>query len=100
MAINHAERAFTRFTKREILREAVFFFKMPLLTARMISDSAVLIAAEASSALPAVMLSSALRTKVRMRVRLDLFTSVRASSLRTDFFAEAVFAIINVSVYR
>lgn len=71
--------SFKRFTKRDTLRAAVFFGTTPLETPLINSDSTAKTAAFASTGLPAASVSSALRTKVLMRLTRERFTAVRRS---------------------
>src|SRR5690606_38817286 len=85
--------AFTRAAKRDTLREAVFLWITPFCAARMISGCAARSAVSAADLSPLAIASSTLRTKVRMRLRRSLLTSVFFAITRIAFFADFVFAI-------
>ena len=70
-----AASALTREVRRDILREAVFLCRTPLVTPRISSGWAAANAVAAASALPDVRASSTLRRKVRIRERRALLTS-------------------------
>src|SRR5277367_4801585 len=71
--------ALTRFVRREILREAAFLWTMPFCAARASLGSAALNASVAAFGSLEAIASSTLRTYVRISVRRDLFTAVRAA---------------------
>lgn len=87
------ERAPTRLARREILRLPVFLWTTPLVTARMVSDSALRRASVATFASPEAIASSTVRHVDRIRVRRALFTAVRRPITRLAFFADFVFAM-------
>src|SRR5580704_1597896 len=86
-----------RWVKRETLRLALFLATTPFWAARMISGSAARSAASAAVLSPAVIASSTVRTKPRMRDRRALLITVRRAILRVAFLADDVLAIGSVS---
>src|SRR3954463_8048440 len=80
--------------RRETLREPVFLWTTPLVTARISSDWAFTKASLAAAASPALSASSNLRRKVRTRERRAVLISVRRAILRTAFLEPGVLAIL------
>src|SRR5205814_5487628 len=83
-----------RAARRETLREPVFLWTTPLVTARISSDCAFTKASLAAAASPPASASSNLRRKVRTRERRAVLTSVRRAILRTAFLEPGVLAIL------
>ena len=82
---NQAQILLTLAASRETLRDAVFFLRIPFVTARMIIGWAFFNASTAAALSALATASSTLRIKVRIRVRRALFTSVRRAIFLTAF---------------
>src|SRR5690606_11042748 len=89
-----APSAFTRAASREILRLAVFLWRTPRLTPRMISGCAARSFSCAAAGSPAAIASSTLRMKVRIRERRALFTAVRRRVWRARLRDDGVLAML------
>ncbi len=85
--------ALTRADKREIFRDKVLRWNVPLEAARISSGWAAFRASLAAALSPEAIASSTARRKVRTRLTRLRLIFVRRAILRIAFLAELVFAI-------